>query len=226
MTEQINVLGHIYARDTIGILTDSLTKMLLFDVDKENVIQRVHTLVGLQRYAEAQTLLDGQLNAYSGKQVLQDLMDLQQSVGNDWKTLSSSGKDQLAQLAMEGKAGSPQAAAILLSLGEAAPIPTVRFPNFTKSRRVGAGGRLNDVVSDQPALACYPNPSHMTTFVTYPAELDGTNLTLIDAKGAVVYTIRLSGNGLLEMNTQNLAEGLYQVVAPGRGLATKLTVQH
>lgn len=80
--------------------------------------------------------------------------------------------------------------------------------------------------SKQPALACYPNPSNMNTFLTYPAELDGTNMALVDAKGAVVYTIRLSGNGLVEVDTQNLAEGLYQVVAPGTGLSTKLTVQH
>jgi len=226
MTSHMNVLGHIYARDTVGIPTDSLIKMLLFDTDKENVIQRLHTLVGLQRYTEAQTLLDGQLNAYTGKQVLQDLMDLQQSVGNDWKTLTGSGKDQLTQLAMEGKAGSPQAAAILLSLGAAAPIPPVHFPNFTKSRRVAAGGRTSDLASDQPALACYPNPSHMSTFVTYPAELDGTNMTLLDAKGALVFTMRLGGHGLLEVDTKNLAEGLYQVVAPGTGLSTKLTVQH
>jgi len=225
MTSHMNVLGHIYARDTTGIPTDSLTKMLLFDKDKENVIQSVHTLVGLQRYAEAQTLLNGQLGTYSGKQVLQDLMDLQQSVGNDWKTLSSGGKEQLAQLAMEGKAGSPQAAAILLSLGEEGPIPPVRFPNFTKSRRVAAYGRAGDL-AEQPVLACYPNPSHMSTFIAYPAELDGTELTLVDAKGAVVYTSRLNGNGLVEVDTQNLAEGLYQVVAPGTGLSTKLTVQH
>lgn len=226
MTSHLNVLGHIYARDTIGTPTDSLTKLLLFDADKENVIQRVHTLVGLERYGEAQTLLDGQLNTYSGKQVLQDLMDLQQSVGNDWSTLTGNGKDQLAQLALEGKAGSPQAAAILYSLGEEAPIPPVRFPNFTKPRRVGSGGRTSDLAAEQPALACYPNPSNMNTFLTYPPELDGTNMALVDAKGAVVYTIRLSGNGLVEVDTQNLAEGLYQVVAPGTGLSTKLTVQH
>ena len=150
---------------------------------------------------------------------------MQQSTSGNWKELSAADKDILYAHAADGKAGAAQAAGILLSIDADAPMPLVRFPNFTKSRRVSRTDR-SIIAQQEVSLACFPNPSNASTFVTYPAEADGMQLHVIDTKGAVVYSSTLQGNGLTELDTRALSEGLYQLVITGLPLSVKLAVQH
>jgi hypothetical protein len=100
----------------------------------------------------------------------------------------------------------------------------VRFPNFTKSRGL-VRPSATALDEKEPTLACYPNPAKESTFVTYPSELDGAVLTVHDAKGAQVMTTNLKSNGLLELDTRTLVEGLYHLSIAGTPLNVKLTVQ-
>ena len=223
MTEHMNVLGHIYARDTIGTQADSLQKLMLNVDDKENRLLRFETLMKLGHYAEAQALLNGELDGHLGKEVLEDLLAMQQTTAGDWKLLNASDKSTLWAHAEEGRTGAAQAAAILLSLDEPAPLPPVRFPDTSKSRRVVR--RTKTVAPLDPTLACYPNPSNAVTYVTYPAELDGSAMMILDAKGSMVRTFTLQTHGLLEMDTKQLPGGMYQLAVPGTAFSIKLSVQ-
>lgn len=51
-------------------------------------------------------------------------------------------------------------------------------------------------------------------------------LLVHDAKGALLSTFLLQGNGILELDTHTLAAGLYHLTVAGTTLSTKLTVQH
>ena len=225
MTEQINVLGHIYARDTIGIPTDSLKNLMSHDQDHQFLQKKVELLLAEKRYAEADALLNSSMAMHNGREVMADLLTMQQSTDGDWKTLDQADKDVLYGHAEAGKAGAARAAAILLSTDVDAPLPPVSFPNFTKSRAV-AQGRTPAILEAEPTIACYPNPAKASTFVTYPSELDGSPLMIHDAKGAKVITNVLQGNGLFELDTRSLAEGLYHISIAGTPLTVKLTVQH
>jgi len=55
----------------------------------------------------------------------------------------------------------------------------------------------------------------------------GSNtMVILDAKGSLVRTITLQASGLLEMDTKQLPEGMYQIAIPGTAFSTKLSVQH
>jgi hypothetical protein len=99
----------------------------------------------------------------------------------------------------------------------------VRFPNFTKSRSLDRGASPT-IPQIESALACYPNPATTSSFVTYPSELDGAVMTIHDVKGARVHSLPLNGNGLVEINVQDLDIGLYNISIPGTSLSTKLNV--
>lgn len=224
MTEHLNVLGHIYARDTTGTPTDSLKKLMLHEGDKENRLLRFETLMKLGRHTEAQAVLNGELQGYLGREVLEDLLAMQQATAGDWKLLTEADKSTLWAHAEAGRTGAAQAAAILLSLNAGAPLPPVRFPDKTKSRHVTRS--IKTVAPMEPTLACYPNPSNANTYLTYPAELDGSNVVILDAKGSLVRTINLKSEGLLEVDTKALPEGMYQIAVSGTAFSTKLSVQH
>jgi len=101
----------------------------------------------------------------------------------------------------------------------------VRFPNFTKSRRATTQQR-ETAAPVAPTVACFPNPSDASSFLTYPADLDGTTLVVFDAKGSEVERQQLKGNGLVEIETKGLPAGVYQVALLGTPFTTKLSVQH
>jgi hypothetical protein len=202
-----------------------LAKLLLFDKDKENLMQKVNALIKLERYAEAQAMLNGELSQHIGKEILEDLLSMQQSTNGNWKELSQADKDQLWAHAESGKAGAGQAAGILFSISDNAPLPEVRFPNFTKSRNATRQQRETPAPVE-PTVACFPNPSDAGSFLTYPAELDGITLVLYDAKGSEVERQQLKGNGLVEIGTKGLPAGVYQVALLGTPFTTKLSVQH
>jgi len=191
--------------------------------DKENGLLRFETLMKLGRYAEAQAVLNGELGGHIGKEALEDLLAMQQATAGDWKLLNEADKSTLWAHAEAGKTGAAQAAAILLSLDEPAPLPSVRFPDTSKSRR--AMQRKKTIAPLDPTLACYPNPSNAATYLTYPAELDGSTMVILDSKGSLVRAITLQANGLLEMDTKQLSEGVYQMVVQGTSVGTKLSVQ-
>jgi len=224
MTEQINVLGHIYARDTIGIPTDSLKSLMSHDLDKQFLQKRLEILLAEKRYAEADALLNSAMAEHNGHEVMQDILALQQSTNGAWNELNEADKGVLREHAEKGKAGAAHAAAILMSIGAEAPLPAVAFPTFTKSR----GTRQRQVAiasADFPTLACFPNPTATSTFLTYPDALEGSNLLVHDAKGALVQALLLKGNGLVEIDTQTLQAGLYNLTIAGTSLSTKLNVQ-
>jgi len=227
MTEELAVLGHLYARDTVGTPTDSLEKLMLYDKDKQFLMQRVEALIKLERYAEAQALLDGKLEGVNGKEVMEDLLAMQQSTNGNWEDLNQVDKGKLYDHALSGKAGAAQASGILLALETDAPEPPVRLPNTAKSRTVRKP-RTSSATSAMavPTMACFPNPSNTSTFLTYPAEMDGTVAVVYDAKGATVYKLTLQGNGLAELDSRVWPEGMYQVVLPGSPFNVKLSVQH
>jgi len=224
MTEHLTVLGHQYARDTIGTSPDSLRTLLLYDKDEAFLKQRVEALIKLERYSEAQALLNGRFADQNGREVMGDLLAMQQSTGGLWKNLSTSDKSTLYDHALQGKAGAAQAAGILLSIANEAPIPPVAFPNATKSRLV-RNQPLATVASADPTITCFPNPSSANTFVTYPPEYDGSLLAIYDSKGTLVRSAMLNGNGLFDLDTHHFAAGMYQLVLPGTTLSGKLAVQ-
>jgi len=88
------------------------------------------------------------------------------------------------------------------------------------------GAHVIDLRASAPTLACYPNPTNGSTFVTYPSYLNGSTMMILDAKGDLVRSITLGGSGVLEMATGQLPEGLYLVNIAGTTFSTKLTVQH
>ncbi|MBK6882663.1 MAG: hypothetical protein IPH05_06920 [Flavobacteriales bacterium] len=98
---------------------------------------------------------------------MNDLPTMQQSKAGNWKELDQVDKNILYAHAAKGKTGAARAAAILLSLEEDSPLPPVRFPNTTKSRRIVQRNKI--VALLDPTLACYPNPSNATSYLTYPA---------------------------------------------------------
>lgn len=223
MTEQINVLGHLYARDTTDIPVDSLRNLMSHDPDRQFLQKKVELLLAEKRYTEAEALLNGPMAQHNGREVMADLLALQQGTNGLWKELNAADKDLLWAHAEKGKAGAARAAAILLSIDAEAPLPPVRFPNFTKSRsldRVGSPA----VGEMEPALACYPNPATTSSFITYPPELDGTVMAIHDVKGALVHSLPLNDNGLVEINVQALDIGLYNISIPGTSLSAKLNV--
>ncbi|MBK7111827.1 MAG: T9SS type A sorting domain-containing protein [Flavobacteriales bacterium] len=155
---------------------------------------------------------------------MNDLLTMQQSKAGNWKELDQVDKNILYAHAAKGKTGAARAAAILLSLEEDSPLPPVRFPNTTKSRRIVQRNKI--VALLDPTLACYPNPSNATSYLTYPAALDGSTMVIIDAKGSLVHTQTLRTSGLLELDTKEFPEGMYQIAIPGTAFSPKLSVQH
>jgi hypothetical protein len=51
-------------------------------------------------------------------------------------------------------------------------------------------------------------------------------MVIIDAKGSLVHTQTLQPSGLLELDTKELPDGMYQIAIPGTAFSTKLSVQH
>lgn len=225
MTEHLAVLGQLYAMDTIGSPTDSLKKLLLYDKDKQFLKQRIETLIKLGRFAEAQALLDGDFATQNGKEVMEDLLAMEQSTAGVWKDLSTTDKGKLDHHAAHGKSGAAQAAGILYSIAYEAPLPQVSFPALTKSRGITGPQPTGNAVTI-PTVNCFPNPSNTNAFLSYPGELDGTQVVVYDAKGSAVATVRLYGNGLVELDTRAWRDGVYNVVLPGTAYSTKLSVQH
>ncbi|MBL7940624.1 MAG: T9SS type A sorting domain-containing protein [Flavobacteriales bacterium] len=224
MTGHIIALGTLYARDTVNVPSDSLRKLFRHELDKQFLQKRLEWLIADRDLSGASDQLTNEMSGYNGRAVMADLIALQQSSAGAWRNLNSSERTLLQDHAAEGKVGAPRAAGILFSIGEMAALPVVAFPDFTKSRspRTVEG---NAEGKPDPTIACFPNPAGSNTFVTYPADLDGAVLQLHDAKGMLIMTHVLKGNGLFEMDVRHLPIGLYHVSVSGTLLAVKLTVQ-
>jgi hypothetical protein len=219
------VLGTIYARDTTGTPLDSLTALVLYDKDPENAARRLEALIHLGQYSLAQDLLSTTMANHLGKEVLQDILGMHQSTAGEWELLGEGDRTTLQDHAGGGRTGAAWAAGILYSIDAEVPQPPVRFPD-TNKRLLPRPGGASAAAAQAPTLACYPNPTNASTFVTYPSYLDGSTMTILDSKGDLVRNITLVGGGVLEMGTGQLPDGLYLVNIAGTTFSTKLTVQH
>jgi Secretion system C-terminal sorting domain len=79
-----------------------------------------------------------------------------------------------------------------------------------------------------PELSAFPNPASDHTFLTYPFEADGIGtLNVFSEMGQLIASHTLNGKGILELNTQNYAAGIYllSIMVEGKSIVdSKLVV--
>ena len=86
----------------------------------------------------------------------------------------------------------------------------------------------NEPVRDSrlDAIVAYPDPADEFARITFPAELKGHQLEVIDAQGRLVRRMALTTLGLTELPTATLASGAYQLRAVGTYSTGRLLVKH
>lgn len=96
---------------------------------------------------------------------------------------------------------------IRYALGATDSLPNGVLP-FAYRSAVQAGG--DAAAMSVPVVGAYPNPAKDRMMITYPADLEGATLQVLDATGRSVYTERVgSGTAFTELDVRGWNEGLY-----------------
>lgn len=122
-----------------------------------------------------------------------------------------------------------QQADILLDyLNHSSMIPPTQLP--IQYRSLFTTSESNKTVEKLPLMGASPNPANNYCYIHYPIEADGLAvLSVVDIQGREIMSTALNHNGLIEMETSDLENGVYigRLVVDGKLLETiKITVLH
>jgi hypothetical protein len=78
--------------------------------------------------------------------------------------------------------------------------------NFYYSDTISVAG------PDERVILVYPNPAKGQLFLRLPENATDAEVRIIDFKGAVVKTIKVTGTGDIPINTSQLQRGNYSMV--------------
>ncbi len=190
-TGKLDTLLTVLSADTLGTGRAVAYQLALSHGLVPEAAQLAGLLVGEPRYA-----------------MVLDLGSMLGALGYDW---SQAGPSELAALASKAGNGTAlgRAAAwgIRYALGATDSLPNGVLP-FAYRSAVQAGG--DTAAMSVPVVGAYPNPAKDRMMITYPADLEGATLEVLDATGRSVYTERVgSGTAFTELDVRGWNEGLY-----------------
>jgi hypothetical protein len=122
-----------------------------------------------------------------------------------------------------------QQAEILLDyLNYSYMIPPAQLP--IQYRSLFTTSESKRTVEKMPLMGASPNPANNYCYIHYPIEADGIAvLSVVDIQGREIMNTALNHNGLIEMDTSDLENGVYigRLVVEDKLLETiKITVLH
>ncbi len=223
-------LDEILADSTLASPTDSLFAMMAYAPDGGDLYGLAQIAMAQGDHLTATAWLDSLLAARDmGQDVLRELVDMHEQVGNDWQQADADQRARLEQLAEKKDPGSAYAWAIRYHLGETQDLPLLPFPAATK--RYQPARHTNTGTVDLQMLQAHPNPTSGRSMVVIGSGVDeASRLHLSDPTGRLIRTLPVGANQqLLELDLSGLADGLYVIelfVGDFKLAATKLTLQH
>jgi hypothetical protein len=154
------------------------------------------------------------------------LKDMQINLMNDWSAATASQISDLeAWVANPASSASGPALAVLHGLGLS---DAEVEPEVPEEDRAYFTGDSEKRTYQKPEMSAYPNPASGITYISYPTDADGIgNLVIYDPLGQQVRTSLLNTHGIYELDTKNMASGVYllQILVEGKTIAeSKLVV--
>jgi hypothetical protein len=141
----------------------------------------------------------------------------------NWSQTTAAERDPPLLYATNGHQGATWASACLaIATGTAVPLDPV-FPSDAKALYQTTDTPGQPTAS---AITAYPVPADAYTALTYPAAWKGRILLVTDVHGQEVLRMPLIAPGAQELDTRNLAAGVYSLQIVGVEGAGRLLVQH
>lgn len=209
---------------------DSLYTMMANAPDAGDLFSLARIAMAQDKRELAHAWLDSLVaHKVPGHELLRELLEMQNAVGNDWEQASSDQRTRLKDLAEKPEPGAAHAWAIRYHLGATLEMPLAALPTSTK--RLFASPRQRNNTMEIPIIQAHPNPTAGPSMVVIGLEIDeAARLQVTDPSGRLVRTLLVAANQqLLEVDLAGLANGLYVIellVGDMKLGATKLTLQH
>ena len=159
----------------------------------------------------------------NGKVQLRQVMDMINTTGWDWTLLTEEEIDSLYAYAESGITNAAYYGGLLHAYHGIEVEVEPRFPSMERSMAWSDPANEDGTLME---LTAYPSPADDETMLTYPVEWKGQTLVMEDNQGKVVLRILLAGNGVQQLPTLALADGVYSIRVPEVGRGGRLLVQH
>jgi hypothetical protein len=222
----LNALLNYYNQHADQVdMAETLKPIMLADGGIHAKLWLLDYYISADASAEAVDLL-AEIQTWKGMADYSTLKQMQLSLNNDW---AQAHPGQITDL--ENWAANPQSSAygqaisVLHALGLTEVLPEPEIP-FEDRGSMSEPNRQRTVYV--PELSAFPNPASDHTFLTYPFEADGIGtLNVFSEMGQLVASHTLNGKGILELNTQKYAAGIYllSIVVEGKSIVdSKLVV--
>ncbi|MBP8823635.1 MAG: hypothetical protein KBH07_08330, partial [Flavobacteriales bacterium] len=221
----LSQLAYLYTTDsTVLHGTDSLRALLLADSDPSYHQLREEVRMASQDWTsginEAAT---EDFSTWNGFGNYQDIQSFGANHGGHWSELTAGETASLREDVEGGEAGAAYAAAILWEIDSSTYVPTVEMPSGigVPAPKMSPSGSVSQ---DRPRLALYPNPANTEAYLTWPVELKGDRIAVLDAQGRILLEQEVLGNGLTHLALQDLPMGFYKLVLRGSGLSSSFSI--
>ena len=223
--EALALLGWMWGTDTtVSWGVDSLRALFFQQGALDFTQARIELLISEGDFAGAADQMDELRPNYSGYTELQDLLAMGTAHNGAWSQLSTTEKDSLRIYAERKVQGAGLITGILMANGFPLPLVVPIFPRHTRALQEAAVEPVRD--SRLVALMAYPDPADEIARITFPAELKGHSLEVIDAQGRVALSMPLTTFGLAELRTAPLSSGAYQLRIKDTTSTGRLLVKH